>query len=203
MRRLAIFALLCCIKCSASDLDFYHRFLSLVDTNESRAAGVTNGALVDKSNTAPRLTNAAISLQKLTTDGEVGNIRLRMTMDEVIARWGKPTSLHPRCDGGHLFNFTDCSLVFQGNSLYKVRFQGSAIFDQGLSGQSNIKQWGQVLGEPTAVNKDAHGSRVVYERHGRVRTVLFLTFDPDGDAKFPPALYLDPPLTNWFKKSQP
>ena len=65
--------LFCCIRCSATDLDFYHRSLSLVDTNDLRAQGATNALLVDVNNTAPKLTNAVISLQKLRTDEEVGN----------------------------------------------------------------------------------------------------------------------------------
>jgi hypothetical protein len=192
-----------CIRCSAADLDFYHRFLSLVDTNDLRAQGVTNALLVDVNNTAPKLTNSAISLQKLRTEGEVGNIRLGMTMEDVVVRWGKPIWLHPRCDGGHKFNFTDCSLVFVGNSLSKVRFRETAVFDQGLSAQSNLKRWEQILGEPTLQSKDSYGSSMVYEKYGSVRTVMMLTFEPDGEVKFPPALYLDPPLTNWSKMSQP
>jgi hypothetical protein len=191
--------LLCCFKCSASGPDFYQRFVSLVDTNALVQQWVTNSDLVDKNNTAPKLTNSVISLHKLRTEGEVGNIRLGMTMQDVVACWGKPILLHPKCDGGHRFSFTDCSLVFTGNSLSKVRFGATAVFDQGLSAQSNFKHWEDVLGQPTLRN----GSTVVYEEHGKVRTVLLLTFEPNGDWIFPPALYLDPPLTNWFKKPQP
>ena len=149
----AVLTLLCCFRCSASDLDFYHRFLSLVDTNDL-FHWVTNSALIDRNNTAPKLTNSVISLQKLRTEGEAGNIRLGMTMEDVVACWGKPVMLHPKCDGGHRFTFTDCSLVFTGNSLSKVRFRETAVFDRGLSAQSNLRDWEQVLGEPTLENKD-------------------------------------------------
>ena len=195
--------LLCCIGCSAAELDFYSRFLSLANTNDWRAQGVTNALLVDVNNTAPKLTNSAILLQRLRTEGEVGSIRLGMTMEEVVTRWGKPIWLHPRCDGGHKFSFADCSLVFVGNSLNKVRFRNTAFFDQGLSAESDFKAWQKVLGEPTLVNGNSYGSVAVYEKTGTVRTVLLLTFEPDGEVKFPPAVYLDPPLTNWLNKSQP
>jgi hypothetical protein len=136
-------------------------FLSLVDTNAVLIKGVTNAVLVDKNNRAPKLTNTVLSLLKLATEGEVGNIRLGMTMDEIVTRWGKPIWLHPNCDGGHLLNFTDCSLVFRGNSLSKVRFQETALFDQGLSAQSNLQQWRQVFGEPTLLNTHPHGNWAV------------------------------------------
>ncbi len=131
------------------------------------------------------------------------DIRLGMTMDQVVARWGKPFYLHPNCDGGHRFRFGDCSLVFRGDSLNKVRFQDTAIFTDSLSAKSNRDQWMKVLGQPTVRNDDNYGSALVYETRASVRTVLLLTFDSDGDAKFPPCLYLDAPLTNWFRSSRP
>ena len=195
--------LLCGMSGWAADSDFYHRFLSLVDTNEFPTGGVTNGVLVDRNNKAPKLGHAVISLQKLRTEGEVRGIRLGMTMDDVVARWGKPCWLHPRCAGGHRFLFTDCALVFQGNALSMVRFQETAVFDQGLSAGSSLQEWRKALGEPTQVHESDQGSAAVYETHGKVRTVLLLEFQSDGDARSPPAIYLDPPLTNWFRKVQP
>jgi hypothetical protein len=195
--------LLCCFKCFAAESDFYGRFLSLTTTtNDWRVIGVTNALLVDVNNKAPKLTNAVIPLERLRTEGEVGTIRLGMTMEEVVTRWGKPLWLHPRCDGGHKFNFSDCSLVFVANCLSKVRFEDGAVFDHELSAQSNFSAWRRVLGEPTILNKNSYGSGAIYENVGKVRTVLVLAFEPDGEVKFPPALYLDPPLTNWFRTSR-
>ena len=195
--------LLCCIRSPAADLDFYHCFLSLVDTNDLRVEGATNALLVDVNNTEPKLTNSVISLQKLRTDGVVGSIRLGMTMQEVVARWGKPIWLNPRCDGGHRFVFTDCSLVLQGNSLCKLRFGETGVFDNSLSARSSLKDWVQALGQPTLRNDNVNGSSLVYETRGRVRTVLLLIFHPTGDLVFPPTLYLDAPLTNWSKAPRP
>jgi hypothetical protein len=193
---------LCVLGSTAAELDFYDLFTRLVDTNAWRSQGVTNALLVDANNKAPKLTNSVLSLEKLRTEGEVGDVRLGMTMEQVVSLWGKPIWLHPRCDGGHKFNFADASLVFVGNCLNKVRLPSGAVFDRGISANSNFQKWQQVLGTPTLVNKGASGSAVVYEHVGKVRTVLLLTFEPDGEVRFPPAIYLDPPLTNWFRKVQ-
>ncbi len=54
----------------------------------------------------------------------------------------------------------------------------------------------------TRISGCAYIFTVVYEHVGKVRTVLLLTFEPDGEVRFPPVIYLDPPLTNWFRKAQ-
>jgi hypothetical protein len=182
---------------AAGEDEFYHRFLSLVDTNKTWQSGATNALLIDPSNKTPKLTNHPVSLQNLTGKGEVGSIRLGMTMNDVVIRWGKPIRLEPRCDDGTRLSFTDCALVFQDNCLNKVRFRDTAVFDQGLSAKSNFKAWRQVLGEPTL----RHGHTVLYESHGTISTVLFLSFFDDDEPIFPPTIYLDPPLTNWFKEA--
>jgi hypothetical protein len=199
-----------CFRCLAADDGFYRSFLSASDTNnldtsslKSPSGYLLSPLVVDTNNTAAKLTNVVIHLDKLTGRGELADIHLGMTMDELVARWGKPKGLHPNCDGGHRFNFSDCALVFLGNSLDKVRFQETAVFDRGLSARSKLREWLQILGPPTLRNDRAYHSSLVYETRGGLRTVLLLTFTSDGDMEFPPTLYLNPELTNWFKPSRP
>jgi hypothetical protein len=164
-------------------------------------AHVTNAVLVDTNNKAAKLTNLTLSLRKMRENGEVGDIHLGMTMDEVVARWGKPFLLAPMC--GNDFLFGDCSLHFRGDSFQSVYFDENAVFDHGLSARSNLKQWTNILGQPSRRDDDRYGTCLVYETRAAIRTVLYLTFDPDGDTMFPPHLVLDPITTNWVKPSQP
>jgi hypothetical protein len=186
------------MRCLAADSDYYQQYLRFVDTNSP--SGIAKAALEDTNNKAPKLANTVLSLQKMREQGQIGNIHLGMTMDEVVARWGKPFGLYPMC--GNRFYFSDCNLYFQGNSLHSVYLNGTPLFDHGLSVKSNLKQWTQVLGQPSSRHDDAQGSTLAYETRGAIHTGLFLMFDPDGDMKVPPTLHLDP-LTNWFKPTQP
>jgi len=170
---------------NAADGYFYKSFTTLVDTNRLQLEHVRNPILVDTNNTSPKLANTVLSVEQIRNEGRVGSLRL-----------GRPKWLHPNCDGGHRMDFADCSLVFAGNSLSKIRLGDMANFGHGLSASSNLKDWTQVLGKPTVQN----GVSYVYESNGKPRTVLLLTFHENGETLFPPTLYLDPPLTNWFKK---
>jgi len=182
----------------AADFAFYKSFTTLVDTNQSKLESVRDPVLVDTNNTSPKLANIVFSVEQIRNEGRAGPLRLGMSMDEVIALFGKPKWLHPNCDGGHRMDFADCSLVFSGNSLSKVRFGDAANFNHGLSATANLRDWTKILGQPTIQDGVSH----VYESNGKPRTVLLLTFHEGGESLFPPALYLDPPLTNWFKKVQ-
>ncbi|HYG33914.1 MAG TPA: hypothetical protein VEC99_03970 [Clostridia bacterium] len=183
---------------SSSESNYYQRFLSLVNTNEVRPQpGLTNVALVDKKNIAPKLANQNISFQKLIKEGVVGEISLGMTIEAVVSHWGKPLWLHPNCDGGHRLAYDDCSLIFKGNLLNKIRFGETLVFDNGLSARSNLKEWLQGAGPPTLRKDTFNRSLLVYETRGKLRTVLLLTFASNGEMNFPPTFYLDAPLTNW------
>jgi hypothetical protein len=182
----------------AAEFAFYKSFTTLVDTNRFQWESVRDPVLVDTNNTSSKFANIVLSVEQIRNEGRVGPLRLGMSMDEVVALFGKPKWLHPNCDGGHQMNFADCSLVFTGNSLSKIRFGDAVTFNHGLSATANLRDWTQVLGAPTI----QHGVSHVYESKGKPRTVLLLTFHEDGESLFPPALYLDPPLTNWFKKVQ-
>lgn len=195
-----------CFRSVAADDAFYQRFLRDSDTNnpsslKSRLGSLLSPMLVDTNNTAAKMPNVVVNLEKLTQRGEFADLRLGMTMDEIVARWGKPTWLHPRCDGGHRFRFRDCTLVFRGNSLHKVRFEESAVFDHGLLAISKREDWVHALGPPTQRNDGAYCS-LVYEKRGAIRAVLLLTFTPDGEMVAPPTVYLNPDITNWFKPMQ-
>jgi hypothetical protein len=198
-RNCTILVLLCCLRCPAADSDYYHQYLRLTDTNSIRQ--VTNAVLVDTNNKTAKLKNVVLCLQKMREQGQVGDIHLGMTMDEIVARWGKPSQLNCWCR--NRFCYGDCTLYFHGDSLYSVYLEESALFDHGLSARSNLKQWTEVLGQPSLRNDDVYGTSLAFETRGTIRTVLSLTFDPDGEMLDPPKVILDPIISNWFKPSRP
>jgi hypothetical protein len=199
---LAFIVALVCFGCLADD-SFYQRYLSLVDTSGTFLRGHTSPLLVDTNNTTAKITNVVIRLDNLRTNGEFAGIHLGMTTDEVVARWGMPRGLQCSSATGPCLSFADTRLRFKGDALDHVYIPEAARFDHDLRGDSALKDWVRVLGEPTMRKDDQYGSSLVYETRGVVRTVLLLTFDPDGDMRFPPSLWREPDLTKWFKPLKP
>src|SRR5467141_1173381 len=76
--------------CLSEEADFYRTFLSMVDTNAERAVAIRSPLLIDTNNAAPKLTNLVMDLAESKENGRLGGIQLGMTMEQIIARWGKP-----------------------------------------------------------------------------------------------------------------
>jgi hypothetical protein len=121
----ALFVVFYCIRAFAADGDFYRLFQSAV-TNYYRPLhnAATNGQsieidsplLVDTNNTGFKLTNAVLHLEALTANGEPSGIRLGMSMEEVVARWGKPIGIDPQCLGYPHFIYTEAHVYFEAAS---------------------------------------------------------------------------------------
>lgn len=194
---------LACLKCVAADESYYHRYLRLVDTSVTWPTGLQSPLLVDTNNTTAKLTNLVIRLDSLRTNGEIADIRLGMTTDEVVACWGMPRGLQCSRAVGPCPSYTDVRLNFKGNALDYIHIPKTARFDHQLRGDSPLNDWIHVLGEPTMRRDDQFGSSLVYETRGVVRTGLLLTFNSDGETSFSSALWRDPDLTKWFKPAKP
>jgi hypothetical protein len=194
-----IVAIVFCWQCLLAEESFYQRYEKIVDTSGLWPTGINSPSLVDTNNTVAKLTNVVIRLDNLRTNSEVAGIRLGMTTDEVVARWGRPRGLQCSSAAGPNFNYIDTRLRFKTNALDCVHIPRTAQFDHGLRGDSTLKDWMRVLGEPIMRKDDQFGSWLVYEFRGMTRTVLLLSFDPDGEAGLPPVIYHDPDLTRWFK----
>jgi len=118
----ALVAVFHCICASAADGDFYRLFQSAV-TNYYRPLEnvATNGQsieigsplLVDTKNTGFKMTNVLLHLQALKANGEPSGIRLGMTMEKVVARWGRPLGMDPHCMGFPHFIYTDAHVYFE------------------------------------------------------------------------------------------
>jgi hypothetical protein len=102
-----------CFSYSAADDGIYRRFSIMIDTNE--AADVSS--LVDTNNTGFKLTNDLPNLVMLKNNRQLAGVRLGMTMEDVVARWGKPYILYPKCyGGGPRFWYDDAMVDFEPGS---------------------------------------------------------------------------------------
>ncbi len=199
---LALFLSLCWFRSLGADDSFFLRYVGLLNTNDTRPIAVHSTSVVDTSNTAPKLESIEISLDKLRSAGEVGDIRLGMTMDQVVLHWGKPKSLYANCGPGPRFIYADVTLNFTSNALDRIYLPESARFTSGLRADSKLGDWVRVLGEPTMRNNRS-GISLAYETKATIRTVLLLSFDSDGNPRSCPTPWRDPALTNWFRVSAP
>lgn len=175
-----------------AESDFYRSFLSAVSTDDLQRLGVvvTSPTLADTNNTALKLAAFTNSFSVMRERGEMSEIRLGMSMSEVVAKWGKPPRLFANCGGGPHFSYSDASLVFHGNVLWEVYIPGRnnpdqsflrprvINFEAGLTASSKIQDCVRILGKP---NKTTNWKNVldylVYEARDHV---MILAFDADS-----------------------
>jgi hypothetical protein len=126
--------------------DFYRQF-SLNDTNEPRQ--ITSPVLVDTNNSGIRITNAFLNLESLWQGGGISGIRLGMTMEQVVACWGKPPEAYSRCAQGlPTFFYQNVWLTFEGNHLVGLHIGPGFRLGGGLSNTSRVIEFTRVLGQP-------------------------------------------------------
>ncbi len=150
-RSLSLAVMLCSLGFRVFGGDFYQQYVLAVDTNQITQPLGALLALVDKNNTSIKVTNAVVDLERLKQGGEVSRVRLGMTMQEVVDRWGKPKGGWSRCLHGLItFSYTGVSLAFEGNRLETIRFSPPAKLAGELSPRSHVEDFVRVLGAPTS-----------------------------------------------------
>lgn len=135
--------------------------------------------LVDTNNTGAKVTSADLDLQRLKERGEVSGVRLGMTMDEAIARWGKPPSGYGPMGCLHglaTFIYTDAALGFGSNCLETIQISTLAETFGNLSRISKSADCLSILGSPTDQRTSGANSNLVYLSQG---TSLRLDFHDD------------------------
>jgi hypothetical protein len=149
-RSLAVAVLLCSLGFPVFGGDFYQQYLSAADTNQfTQPLGALPG-LADTNNTGMKVTNGVVDLESLKQSGEISGVRLGMTMQQVVDRWGKPKAGWSRCLHGLItLSYTEVSLGFEGNRLETIRFSPPAKLAGGLSPASQVEEFVRVLGAPT------------------------------------------------------
>lgn len=176
--------LLLIITAGATEQSFYERFLEACKAEKELA---WDDSFVQTNNFGSTLTNAVIPYSKFAEHGELAGIKLGMTMDDVVAAWGKPRNMVRFCGIGPRFwygpgNLGDLSLCFRSNNLVLIAIQGSTArsmkFDNNLTGRMNESEWEQRLGVPALRDPDQrdglYAGNIAY-RTGELRTDLLFT----------------------------
>lgn len=149
----------------ASAGEFYQKFLSLVDTNQFPLKPITSPALVDTNNTGIKITNAAVDLESLRRSGGISGVVLGMTMDEAVARWGRPSGAYsPGClHGLTTFFYGEVALGFEADRLETIQIppQGARLAG-GLSTESKVVDFVRVIGAPTRRRDSGTSCSLVY-----------------------------------------
>lgn len=153
MHRLLLLVLsIGCFRSTAGGDDFYRKFLSVVDTNQPGAQPIRSPLLTDTNNLAPKLTNSVVNLNEVYSRGQIGGVRLGMTMEAVTAALGKPRLIYGRCFGGPRFCYDDVNVIFDpsNNSVMSVFIDGHKLprMHGGLSATSGVDQFQAILGKP-------------------------------------------------------
>ena len=96
---------------AAGESTFYRELVSLIDTNDSMARGITSVHLTDTNSLGVKVTNAISQLSEIMASGDVAGVKLGLTAEEVVARRGKPRWIWSRCFGGPRLCYSGASVV--------------------------------------------------------------------------------------------
>jgi hypothetical protein len=167
--------------------EYYTAFQTFVATNsQDKHDWILAPHLVDTNNTALKTTNVVLSVGTAKGLARIGGVRLGMTMEEVVATWGKPIRALRWCQGGgpHL-NYTGAKVIFDGtnNCVRMLYLFGDGIEsthgEQGLTVQSNIEHWIRVLGRP-ARRGEVRAGYMASATYEHAQTTMTLHFAPGG-----------------------
>lgn len=151
----------------ASDVrDYYERFASLIDTNNSN----------------PGLPDSQIPFTELR-NGELFGVRLGMTMAEAVAVWGKPIQFTGNANGTTFwFGRGKTSLRFRNGRLEEIWLRGSHLralkFDNGLTGTVNVTDLRKLLPDYTEGRNDGF---IEMEAEGKILELDFSVFNESGN----------------------
>jgi hypothetical protein len=162
-----------CLAASADGADFY-RLFQMAATNEQ--AAITSPLLVDTNNTGFKLTNVLLHLEALKPDGQPSGIRLGMSMEQVVAQWGKPVQIEPQwCLGGPCFFYRELQVHFGAGSNRVKAIDASVVDLAGtLPTWPTQKDCTRKIGKPSQRKYYAEGTHcyLVYQKpDGRIRLI--------------------------------
>src|SRR5207249_4838362 len=137
--------------CGAGEIRFYPRLSSLIDPN-GPLTGITSPLLTETNNTAAKVVNATAILPQIKRSGEIAGIRLGMTAEEVVARWGRPRWIWSRCYGGPRLCYSGASIVLEptANSVKTILLEMGSGDTRGRSHPFTVSQSLTAFGEPTS-----------------------------------------------------
>jgi hypothetical protein len=176
-RSVALLALLDCLACSTLGGGYYDRFLAALTNEASHLPVIRSPFLVDTNNTTLKVTNVMAALTADQGKAAFAGIRFDMTMEEVVATWGKPSWLWSWCFGGPRLCYADASVIFEpaSNRVFRVRIEVSSHWKDVPSPGLTVEECVKALGEPTSRQKEPEGSvrTLVYETRLQKLTLWF------------------------------
>ena len=184
---IVISLLLCALAGPAVGQEYYKAFQTFVATNShAKNDWILAPHLVDTNNTALKTTYVLLSVDTAKGLASFGGVRLGMTMEEVVATWGKPIRALRWCQGGgpH-FNYTGAKVIFDGtnNCVRMLYLFGEGIEstrgEKGLTVQSNMEDWIRVLGPP-ARRSQVRAGYMASATYEHAHTTMTLHFAPGG-----------------------
>jgi hypothetical protein len=132
--------------------EYYQQFCAVRGTNVSRNLRIQAPLLLDTNNVAFKVTNLVMALTQARGRGELAGIRIGMTMQEVVAAWGKPPQyIWSWCYGGPRLCYTDASAIFDPltNQVIKVRLEVSPHLSEIPSPAITVEDAIRALGLPS------------------------------------------------------
>ena len=184
---LGLLIVLCSSQCWGAQGDFYQEFLRILDTNDVWGYAITSPLLVDTNNTAPKLTNAVLSIKHIKERGELARIRLGMSMDEVVSKLGKPPCFwSANRGGGPCFQYTGLDVIFTpgSNNVMKIWVPDDSFesvrFEEGVSAGSTLDKWLDVIGEP-ARRGEWLSPAVIWLEYESPTAIILAIFDSEKE----------------------
>jgi hypothetical protein len=161
-------------RCWGADESYYRTFLDLAGTNLTRIVAIESSLLIDTNNHACKLTNFVVNLADSKATGQLGDVRLGMTMEQVVACWGKPHGFYTRCYGGPRFCYAGgLSVIFAptSNAVFRILWirhepPDFPRFASELAAESSgVEEYLRVLGSPSSRtdDKDIGRCELVYD----------------------------------------
>ncbi len=161
--------------------DYSQMFFKTYGTNYTTEDSIQSTALVERGNSAPKL-DPVIQLSRVKEFGELAHVRVGMSMDEVVDKWGKPSSVYARFPRVPRFDYLDVCVDFKDGgvnalTIWDVNLSGRR-FSHGLSANSGYEAWRKALGEPTGLSISSARAQMWYTTNGHA---MYLSFTRQGD----------------------
>jgi len=150
----------------AAEPGFHEQYLSFT-TNNPESWEIRLPSLVDTNNTGYKLRSVLTNLAKLKTTAALAGVRPGMTMDEVVAQWGKPAELWAKGFEGPRLCYKEVSVFFDssGNRVKSIFTQDLPALERSMSVTPKTEECLRALGPPTFRDDTATGSQswLIYE----------------------------------------
>jgi len=146
----------------AAEAAYYQEFLAVFGTNNWTHTDRGSASLVDPNNTALKIAGEEVDLREVLATGGVSGVRLGMTMDELVARWGKPLEIRFGTSQGWYcgtfssahFSYSKIRVDFEArtNAIKALSFDVRPVrLAQGLTARSGTNGFVAALGAPEEI----------------------------------------------------